>query len=476
MTRLARIALSLGVAVALGGCSLAPAYKPPATPQAQAYRDVGPWVAAQPSDQLPRDHWWQLYGDAQLDQLQAQLLANNADLAAALAHYEQAQAYSAQARSGLFPQIGLGATGQRQRQSDTAPPLRNPSAPSDYDAYTVGAQASYEVDLWGRVRNTVEAGRDNALAAAADLASAQLSLQAQLADNYMQLRGLDEQDALLQQTIQAYEKALKLTQTLHAGGIVSGLDVARAQTQLSDARSQWSQTVAQRALVQDQIAVLVGENASRFDLSAQTAPIGLPAVPLGVPSTLLQRRPDVAAAERRVAAANAGIGVARAAWFPSLTLNAQAGFQSTGWANLLTAPNRIWAIGPSLLLDVFDGGYRKAAVAAAKAKTDEAGAAYRGVVLGAFQQVQDNLALLGHLGTASGDQKDAADAAQHALDLAMSQYKHGAVSYLDVVQAQTVALQEQRGLLSLDTQRLRASVQLIRALGGGWTPEQLARR
>lgn len=476
MTKLARIALSLGVAVALGGCSLAPAYKPPATPQAQAYRDVGPWVTAQPSDQLPRDHWWQLYGDAQLDQLQAQLLANNADLAAALAHYEQAQAYSAQARSGLFPQIGLGATGQRQRQSDSAPPLRNPSAPSDYNAYTVGAQASYEVDLWGRVRNTVEAGRDNALAAAADLASAQLSLQAQLADDYMQLRGLDEQDALLQQTIQAYEKALKLTQTLHAGGIVSGLDVARAQTQLSDARSQWSQTVAQRALVQDQIAVLVGENASSFGLPAQTAPIGLPAVPLGVPSTLLQRRPDVAAAERRVAAANAGIGVARAAWFPSLTLNAQAGFQSTGWANLLTAPNRIWAIGPSLLLDVFDGGYRKAAVAAAKAKTDEAGAAYRGVVLGAFQQVQDNLALLDHLGTAGGDQKDASDAAQHALDLAMSQYKHGAVSYLDVVQAQTVALQEQRGLLSLDTQRLRASVQLIRALGGGWTPEQLARR
>lgn len=470
------LALAVAIAAVLSGCSLAPAYKPPATPAAPAYRDVGPWVAAQPSDQLPRNNWWQLYGDAELDALQTKLLANNADLAAALAHYTQAQAFSNEARSELFPQVGLGASAQRQRQSDTAPPLRNAAAPADYNAYTVGVQASYEVDLWGRVRNTVEAGRDNALAAEADLASAQLSLQAQLADNYMQLRGLDQQIALLQQTIQAYERALKLTETLHGGGIVSGLDVSRAKTQLSDARSQWSQTVAQRTLMQDAIAVLVGENASNFSLSEQVVAIPVPAVPLDVPSSLLQRRPDVAAAERRVAAANAGIGVARAAWFPSLTLNAQGGYQSTGWANLLTAPNRIWAIGPTLAADLFDGGYRKASIVAAKAKTDEAGATYRGVVLGAFQQVQDNLALLDHLGTASTDQKDASDAAQHALDLSMTQYKHGAVSYLDVVQAQTVALQEQRGLLQLDTQRLRASVQLIRALGGGWSSDQLARR
>jgi NodT family efflux transporter outer membrane factor (OMF) lipoprotein len=470
------LALTLAITVALSGCSLAPAYKPPATPTAPAYKNVGPWVDAQPGDQLPRENWWQRYGDTELDELQTQLLANNADLAAALAHYTQAQAYSAQARSELFPQIGAGAVAQRQRQSDTAPPLRNPDAPADYNSYTVGVQASYEVDLWGRVRNTVEAGRDNALAAQADLASAQLSLQAQLADSYMQLRGLDQQIALLQQTIQAYEKALKLTQTLHRGGIVSGLDVSRAQTQLSDARSQWSQTVAQRELTQDAIAVLVGQNASSFSLPVQTSAIPVPVVPLDVPSILLQRRPDVAAAERRVAAANAGIGIARAAWFPSLTLNAQGGFQSTGWANLLTAPNRIWALGPALAYDVFDGGYRKATIEAAKAKTDEAGATYRGVVLGAFQQVQDNLALLDHLGTASSDQKSASDAAQHALDLSMTQYKQGAVSYLDVVQAQTVALQEQRGLLQLDTQRLRASVQLIRALGGGWSTEQLARR
>ena len=469
------LTLSLAIAVALSGCSLAPAYKSPATPEAQTYREVGPWVTAQPSDQLPRDNWWQLYGDAELDGLQTKLLASNATLAAALAHYTQAQAFSAEARSELFPQIGAGAAGTRQRQSATAP-LRDANAGDVYNSYNVGLQGSYEVDLWGSVRNTVTEGRDNALAAKADLASAQLSLQAELADSYMQLRGLDQQIALLQQTIQAYERALKLTQTLHAGGIVSGLDVSRAQTQLSDARSQWSQAVAQRVLMQDTIAVLVGENAANFSLPVQTATIPLPVVPVGMPSTLLQRRPDVAAAERRVAADNAGIGVARAAWFPSLTLAAQGGFQSSKWANLITAPNRVWTLGPELALDVFDGGFRKATIEAAKAKTDEAGATYRGVVLDAFRQVQDNLALLDNLGTASTNQKDASDAAQHALDLSMTQYKHGAVSYLDVVQAQTVALQEQRGLLQLDTQRLRASVQLIRALGGGWSTDQLARK
>lgn len=467
-------ALSLAIVAAISGCSLAPAYKAPATPTTQTYQNLGPWVTAQPSDQLARDTWWQLYGDDQLNQLQVKLLANNATLAAALAHNEQAQAFSAEARSELFPQVGASGTGARQRQSNNQP-LRSPTAPNVYDSYNVGVAASYEVDLWGRVRNTVEAGRDDALASQADLASAQLSLQAQLVDSYVQLRGLDQQIALLEETIQAYERALKLTQTLHAGGIVSGLDVSRAQTQLSDARSQWSQSVAERTLMQDAIAVLVGENAANFSVVARTAPIAVPSIPVGTPSTLLQRRPDIAAAERRIAAANARIGVARAAWFPSLTLGAEGGFASSMWGGLLTAPNRVWTLGPTLAVDLFDGGYRKATIEAARAKTDEEGATYRGVVLDAFRQVQDNLALLDNLGTASTNQKDASDAAQHALDLSMTQYKHGAVSYLDVVQAQTVALQEKRGLLQLDTQRLRASVQLIRALGGGWSTAQLAR-
>ncbi|BFI94809.1 MAG: efflux transporter outer membrane subunit [Rhodanobacter sp.] len=473
MRRVDRFLSALPLVAVLAGCNLAPAYKVPSTPVAAQYKDTGPWVLAQPADRLPRADWWSLYGDPQLDQLQQRLLANNADLAAALAHYRQAQALFREARSGYFPQIGASAGAVRQHQSDNAP-LRGATSPADYDTYSAGAQLSYEVDLWGQVRDTVAAGRDEAQATAADLASVQLSLQAQLADDYLALRGLDQQLQLLQQSADAYAKALHLTRELHDGGIVSGLDVARAQTQWSTVKSQWSQTMAQREQMQDAIAVLVGESAATFSLPAQTAAIALPSVPLAVPSTLLQRRPDIAAAERRTAEANAEIGVARSAYFPSLTLDAQGGFLSKRYADLLTAPNHVWALGPNLLFDLFDGGRRKAQVAAAKAAADEAGAKYRGVVLAAFQQVQDNLATLDRLDAAMADQQAAAAAAQRSLDLAMKQYKVGAASYLDVVQAQTAALQAQSGVLGLGTQRLRASVQLIRALGGGWSRDRLA--
>ena len=467
-----RRSLPLAIVMALAGCSLAPAYKVPAVPVAPAYANAadnaGLWQTAQPSDQLPRAQWWRVYHDAQLDQLQQRLLANNADIAAALAHFRQAQAFDLQSRSALFPTVNTNANGQRDRESDTRP-LRGTTSPDDYNSFTVGAEVDYELDLWGRIRNTVEAAKDETLAANGDLASAQLSLQAQLADNYIQLRGLDQQIALFQQSIDAFQKALKLTQTLHTGGIVSGLDVARAQSQLSTAKSLWSQAQAQRALIQDAIAVLVGDSASTFKLAEKTDTIALPQVPAGVPSTLLQRRPDIAAAERRVAEANARIGIARAAYFPSLTLSAQGGFQSDQYPGLLTAPNHFWAIGPSLFETIFDGGKRKAVVRAARAATDEAGARYRGVALNAFAQVEDNLAQIDHLGVARKDQKDAADAAQHSVDLSTDRYKEGAVGYLDVVQAQTTALDAQRSLLTLNTNQLRASVQLIKALGGGWS-------
>jgi NodT family efflux transporter outer membrane factor (OMF) lipoprotein len=465
-------ALPLAIVLALAGCSLAPPYKVPAVPVAPSYQnapaDSGMWQAAQPSDQLPRDRWWQLYHDAQLDQLQQRLLTSNADIAAALAHYRQAQAFDLQSRSALFPTVSTNANGQRDRESDNKP-LRGATSPADYNSFTVGAEVDYELDLWGRIRNTVAAAKAETVASAADLASAQLSLQAQLADNYIQLRGLDQQIALFQQSINAYQKALTLTQNLHNGGIVSGLDVARAQSQLSSAKSLWSQALAQRALIQDAIAVLVGESASTFKLAERTDTIYLPSVPTGVPSTLLQRRPDIAAAERRVAEANARIGIARAAYFPSLTLSAQGGFQSDQYPGLLTAPNHYWAIGPSLFETIFDGGKRKAGVRAARAATDEAGARYRSVALNAFAQVEDNLAQIDHIGVARTDQKDAADAAQHSVDLSLDRYKEGAVGYLDVVQAQTTALDAQRTLLSLNTNQLRASVQLIKALGGGWS-------
>jgi NodT family efflux transporter outer membrane factor (OMF) lipoprotein len=474
--------IPLAIGMALAGCSLAPAYKVPVVPVAASYQGAADsgnrlWQTAQPSDRLARDQWWQVYHDPQLDRLQQRLLANNADIAAALAHYRQAQAFDLQSRSALFPTVSTNANGQRDRESDTRPlrgPLTGPGAsPADYNSFTVGAEVDYEIDLWGRVRNTVEASKAETVASAADLASAQLSLQAQLADNYIQLRGIDRQIALFQQSIDAFQKALELTQTLHGGGIVSGLDVARAQSQLSSAKSLWSQAQAQRALIQDAIAVLVGDSADTFKMAASTDDIALPQIPVGVPTTLLQRRPDIAAAERRVAEANARIGVARAAYYPSLTLSAQGGFQSAQYPSLLTAPNQFWAIGPSLFETIFDGGERKAGVRAARAATDEAGARYRGVVLNAFAQVEDNLAQIDHIGVARTDQKDAADAAQHSVDLSTERYKEGAVGYLDVVQAQTTALDAQRSLLTLNTNQLRASVQLIKALGGGWSTAEL---
>ena len=267
---------------------------------------------------------------------------------------------------------------------------------------------------------------------------------------------------------------MNLTQGLHDGGIVSGLDVARARTQLSSTKSQLTQNIAQRALLEHAIAALVGASASDFSIAQSTRVVTLPVVPVGLPSTLLQRRPDIAAAERRTAEANAKIGVARAAFYPSLTLSAQAGFQSAEYAKLLSAPNLFWVIGPSLLGTIFDGGAHQAELDAARAATEEAGAHYRSVVLAAFAQVEDNLSLVSGLGSALKDQRDAADAAQQSENLAMDQYRQGAIGYLDVVTAQTTALQAQSSVLDLQTRQLSANVGLIKALGGGWSSEELA--
>lgn len=470
MVKYGLLALFAGAA-GLSACSLAPQYTVPSAPIAAQYKSVGPWTSAQPADRIDRNGWWKMYGDAQLDDLEQRLLANNTDLRAAYAHYAEAQDFVAQVESGLYPTISAGALPQRNRQSDNRP-LRA-GGPDYYNSVTLGGEIDYDLDLWGRVRDSVAAGKDEAQATKADLASVRLSLEVELADNYIHLRGLDQQTELLNKTVEAYAKALTLTQTLHGSGIVSGLDVSRAQTQLSSTKSQLSQNLAQRALLEHAIAVLVGTSASEFNLPPQTAAIELPAIPTGLPSTLLQRRPDVAAAERRVAEANAKIGVARAAYFPSITLSLQGGVQSAAYAGLVSAPNLFWAVGPQLVQYVFDGGYRRAQLNSAKAATEEAGERYRSVVLSAFQQVEDNLALLSYLGTALGEQRDAADAAQYSVDLALRQYRQGTVGYLDVVQAQTVALEAQRSELDIQTRQLSADVQLLHALGGGWSSDEL---
>ncbi len=467
-----RLPVLLAATVGLAACSLAPKYQVPSTPIAAQYKTVGPWTTAKPADRIDRDGWWKMYGDAQLDGLEERLLAHNTDLRVAYAHYTEAQAFVAEVESQLYPSVSASAAPQRDRQSATRP-LRV-GGPNDYNSPTLGLDVNYDLDLWGQVRDSVVAGKDEAIATKADLASVRLSLEVELADNYIQLRGLDQQTELLNETVQAYAKALQLTQTLHGDGIVSGLDVSRAQTQLDSAQSLQSQNLAQRALLEHAIAVLVGASAVDFSLPQETAAIDLPPLPLGLPSALLQRRPDIAAAERRVAEANAKIGVARAAYFPSIMLSVQGGFQSAAYAGLVSAPNLFWAIGPQMVQYLFDGGYRHAQLDSAKAMAEEEGERYRGVVLGAFQQVEDNLALLSYLGTALGEQRDAADAAQHSVDLAMSQYKHGAVGYLDVVQAQTVSLDAQRSVLDIQTRQLSANVQLLHALGGGWSRTELA--
>ena len=459
---------SAGIALALlSSCSLAPPLKVPSVPTAVAYKELGPWTMAQPADRLPRDSWWTLYDSAELDQLETRLIAGNPTLAAALGNYAQAKALSDQARAGLFPTLGVGASVTRNRESVNAP-LRGPTTPVNYNNDTVGGSIGYELDLWGQIRNEVAAGEANAAASAADLENARLSLIGQLVDDYIQLRSLDRDSAILDATVAAYARALTLTQQRHDAGIAPGLDVSQARTQLDAARSQVAQTLAQRALMEHAIAALLGESASSFSLKPQIVAITLPQIPSGVPSTLLERRPDIAAAQRRMVAANANIGVARAAYYPSLTLGAQGGYQSTSISNWLTAPSSFWAIGPNALLSVFDGGLRRAQVAQARAQFDTAAANYRGIAIGAFQQVEDSLATLNHYHDAAEEEKAALDAAQRTLDLSMALYVKGAVDYLTVVTSQTAVLQTQLESLSLDTQRLRASVDLIRALGGGW--------
>jgi NodT family efflux transporter outer membrane factor (OMF) lipoprotein len=457
----------MALTLLLGACSLAPPLKTPDVPTADAYKELGPWTQAQPADRLPRDSWWTLYDNAELDELQKRLIDGSPTLAAALAEYGQAKALSDQARAGLFPTLGVSAGVSRDRDSVNAP-LRLPTAPAYYNYNSVGGSASYELDLWGQIRNEVAAGAANAAASAADLENARLLLVAQLVGDYIQLRSLDRDSLILDETVKAYARAVGLTQQRHDAGIAPGLDVSQAQTQLDAARSQAAQTLAQRALMEHAIAALLGVSASTFSIKPEIVDIKLPQIPSGVPATLLQRRPDIAGAQRRMIAANANIGVARAAYFPNLTLGAQAGFESKSASNWLSAPSAFWAIGPNALLSVFDGGLRRAQVAQARAEFDTSAANYRGIVVGAFQQVEDSLASLNHYHDASVEEKAAVDAAQRTLDFSMALYKQGATDYLTVVTSQTALLQTQLEALSLDTLQLTASVDLIRALGGGW--------
>jgi NodT family efflux transporter outer membrane factor (OMF) lipoprotein len=463
----APLAFALAASALVGGCSFAPRYRLPPTPAPVAFKEQGPWTTATPAEQLRRGAWWTRYGDPELDALESRTETSNPTLAEAVARFDQANAFAREARAGLMPTVSANASATRNRQSNDRP-LRSASQPSYYAADTIQGTAAYELDLWGRLRNLANAARAQTQASAADEEDVRLSLEAQLADDYVRLRGLDAQATLLRQTVDDYARANQLTNIRHTGGVASGVDVGRSTTQLEAARAQVNDVAAQRALYEHAIATLVGETPSALSIPVQAETIALPNVPTGLPSTLVQRRPDVAAAERNAAAANFQIGVAKAAFFPDISLQALGGLQNTGGGNLIGAPDSFWTLGPALAQTIFDGGLRRARLAASRAAFTEASQAYRAVVLRAFQEVEDNLALLNDLAAESTDEDAAVVAARRTEALTLIRYRDGAVNYLEVVIAQNAALDAERAAIALRTRRLQASVALIRALGGGW--------
>jgi multidrug efflux system outer membrane protein len=458
---------SFGLALLLAGCSMAPDYGPPAIAAPAAYKEApAGWTAATPLDEAPRDIWWAMFRDPVLDELEGRIEGASPTLAAAVARYDAARAAAGEAAADLYPTVTASADVTRERTSARRPGATTAGRFTDT---TAGAALAYEIDLWGRVRNSVRAARAEADASGADLAAVRLSLQASLADAYFRLRGLDAEAALLHATVDAYARALELTEARHDGGAASGLDVNRAQTLLSDARAQISAVANRRAATEHEIAALVGTTPSALSI----APIGgststPPPIPAEAPAALVQRRPDVAAAERRIAAANARVGVARAAFFPDLTLGLAGGFESSH-GSLLDAPAGFWALGPlSAALDLFDGGRRKARVRISRAEYDEAAANYREAALTAFREVEDGLAASRLLAAQATDQNAAAAAAERTSDLALIRYREGAADYLEVVTAQTSALDAERAAIAVRTQRMQTAVALVRALGGGY--------
>lgn len=464
--------LALILCAGAAACSLAPAYAPPAPPQVATYKEDKGWTQAQPADALPRSGWWTVFKDPVLDGLEQKVDASNPTLAQALARYQAAQGFLGVARAAEGPRLGSNGTVSRNRQSDHRP-LRGSNQPDEYAADSIGVQLDYEIDLWGRVRNEVAAQKANVQASAADLASAKLSLEAELASDYVQLRGLDAEADLLDQTVKAYERTDALIAKRHSDGLASKLDVNRSRTLLETARAEVSEIASRRALLEHAIASLAGETASTFSLPPQPQAVAAPNIPPSVPSELLQRRPDVAAAERRMAAANAEIGVARAAFFPVISLDGSAGYQNTGGPNLLTAPNSYWGIGPQLLFTIFDSGRRHAREDLAKAQYDQAAGAYRARVLQAFQDVEDALALENRLAAEAVDQAQAVQAAEEAQAIALKRFQRGLISYLDVITARTAALQAEQSAFDLATRRSEASIRLVRAIGGGWTDAEV---
>jgi NodT family efflux transporter outer membrane factor (OMF) lipoprotein len=463
--------LTLLSAAALGGCDLAPRYRLPTTSVPAQYAEQETFQIARPADNSARGPWWVLFGDPQLNMLEAQLDTANPNLSVALESFKRAQALAAQANAGLYPQVNLGRHVYYDRQSDNRP-LRGAHQPNEFLDSTISAAATYEIDLWGRVANQIRSGRAAAQASAADLQSISLSLHAELASSYAALRGYDAEAEVLTKAVNAYGQSLQLTQNRFTGKISSGIDVSRAEQQLASAQAALSDIAEKRALAVHAVAVLVGRVPAQLHIEPKAPAMRLPDISPGLPSTLLERRPDVAAAEREMAAANAQIGVARAAFYPSFSLNAMYGFQNTA-VNPFSLRDELWSLGPGLAMPLFEGGLRHAELAAALAAYRQTVGEYRQTVLTAYQQVEDALAALHWLGQETRQEQAAVDAARHSVQMATNLYKDGATSFLDVVVAQTAELQSEQALADLRTRRMQAAVSLVRALGGGWSIQDL---
>jgi NodT family efflux transporter outer membrane factor (OMF) lipoprotein len=463
-----------------GGCAVGPDYVRPPVAAPEAYKENVGWKVAEPRDDALRGSWWELFGDPQLDALAQQVSGANQNLAVAEATYRQARALVRQARAAYFPTVTAGVGYTRSRQSDT---LGSPSGTSSTKGKTISNQpvstfqlpieVAWTPDFWGRVRRAVESGRASAQASAGDLETARLSFQAELAQDYFQLRMLDTQKQLLDDTVTAFTTALQLTRNRHASGVASRVDVVQAETQLKTTQAQAIDVGVARAQTEHAIALLIGQPASTFSLPPAPLTLTPPPIPVGVPSALLERRPDVAAAERRMAAANAQIGVAVAAYYPTVTLSFAGGVESGSVSQWFTWPSRFWSVGPSITETVYDGGLRKAQTDQARAAYDGSVAAYRQAVLAAFQGVEDNLAALRVLEEEARVQDEAVRAAQESVALTTNQYKAGVVSYLNVITVQTIALNDRITAVQLLGRRMAAAVLLIQALGGGWTAGEL---
>lgn len=457
MNNIARLT-AIAACIAATGCAVGPKYETPTAANPAQFKEAAGWVPAAPADALERGPWWQLFGDATLNQLAERIDVNNQNVAAAVASYAQARAVVAEQRAALFPVVSLGASGTRSGGGE-ARAANN---------YRVNIGGSWEPDVWGRLRAGVTGAQASAQASAAELASARLSAQGELVANYIGLRQTDAQLALLNTTVEGYQRVLQITQNRFDAGIAAKSDLLQAQTQLANTRAEQLTLVRQRALYEHAIAILLGQAPAQFSLPAAPWTLAIPEVPVGVPSALLQRRPDIAAAERRVALANEQIGIARAAYFPSLSLSASYGYGASQAAGLFNASNNLWSLGVSAAQAIFNAGAISARVEQTRAARDVAIAQYRQTVLNAFADVEDQLAATRALAQQQDLRRAASQAADQVEQQMINRYRAGQVGYTEVVNAQVTALSARRNLVQVQADRQTTAVALIQALGGGW--------